>query len=507
MSDLALDLLNVAQPSPSPASFSYSAGRGGQESFDDCLCRAQSPAKPASDEDRRPNEQSAASTTTPQDPAAQEAAAPDRRPSDAGGDGTDDAKTPVAENDESEEPSAENDRTDESAAVVTAAAIVAAAEAPPAAEVEIALEDEAAPERPVARPITAAKSVVATAASPLPTTDSPAEPNGEGTKSVAGDPPARTKPTGEVSAKVAVEPLVPTQKHQPRVLSQPADTAEVAAAPPGASESKTKRGGKVRQSNSADADGDADVPTPVPYHAVETAMPADSAMPAGESAAADQRGGQEGHRPKVELRGDVPPSNAVPATAAAEPASGDRPTAPPSTDAPLGGLESRGGPARSAAPSSVAHGAPAGDRTLTDVERARFVQRVARAFQAAGDGGTLRLRLSPPELGALRLEVAVRDGVMHARLEAESSGTRALLLESLPALRERLAQQDIRLERFDVDLKGGSAGGLTQQAGDDRGTNERQSGGDGPVRPAAAPPVANSRTAAASVDGRLNVVI
>jgi flagellar hook-length control protein FliK len=91
---------------------------------------------------------------------------------------------------------------------------------------------------------------------------------------------------------------------------------------------------------------------------------------------------------------------------------------------------------------------------LTEAERVRFVQRVARAFHSMGDeGGEVRLRLSPPELGSLRLEVSVRDGVMSARLETETASARNVLLENLPALRERLAEQNIKVERFEVDVR------------------------------------------------------
>jgi flagellar hook-length control protein FliK len=91
---------------------------------------------------------------------------------------------------------------------------------------------------------------------------------------------------------------------------------------------------------------------------------------------------------------------------------------------------------------------------LTEAERVRFVQRVARAFHSMSDeGGEVRLRLSPPELGSLRVEVTVRDGVMSARLEAETASARNVLLDNLPALRERLAEQNIKVERFDVDVR------------------------------------------------------
>jgi flagellar hook-length control protein FliK len=91
---------------------------------------------------------------------------------------------------------------------------------------------------------------------------------------------------------------------------------------------------------------------------------------------------------------------------------------------------------------------------LTEAERARFVQRVASAFRSFGDeGGEVRLRLSPPELGSLRVELTVRDGILSARLEAETSAARNLLLDNLPALRERLAEQNIKVEKFDVDVR------------------------------------------------------
>jgi len=110
--------------------------------------------------------------------------------------------------------------------------------------------------------------------------------------------------------------------------------------------------------------------------------------------------------------------------------------------------------AASASQSATAsHGAGEGDGTGGQVDRVRFVQRVVRAFEsAAADGGSVRLRLSPPELGALRLEVTLRNGVMHAHVEAETPAARNLLLDNLPALRDRLAEQNIKVEQFDVDL-------------------------------------------------------
>jgi flagellar hook-length control protein FliK len=95
-----------------------------------------------------------------------------------------------------------------------------------------------------------------------------------------------------------------------------------------------------------------------------------------------------------------------------------------------------------------------GEGDMPHVDPARFVGRVAKAFQTAHErGGTLQLRLAPPELGTLRLELTVKDGVMSASLETENQTARRVLLDHLPALRERLAEQNIRVERFDVDVR------------------------------------------------------
>jgi flagellar hook-length control protein FliK len=105
---------------------------------------------------------------------------------------------------------------------------------------------------------------------------------------------------------------------------------------------------------------------------------------------------------------------------------------------------------------------------IPSADQARLVDRVARAFhRAEGTEGTLRLRLSPPELGSLRLEITLRNGALSARLETETPAARSLLLDNLPVLRDRLAEQGVRVEQFDVDLldrhSSGTPDGLEQQ--------------------------------------------
>jgi flagellar hook-length control protein FliK len=88
------------------------------------------------------------------------------------------------------------------------------------------------------------------------------------------------------------------------------------------------------------------------------------------------------------------------------------------------------------------------------IDPARFVSRVARAIETAQDrGGPLSLRLSPPELGSMRLELSVKQGVMTAKVETDTAAARQALLDNLPKLRDRLAEQNVRIDRFDVDVR------------------------------------------------------
>ncbi|MCR4414088.1 MAG: flagellar hook-length control protein FliK [Thermoguttaceae bacterium] len=129
--------------------------------------------------------------------------------------------------------------------------------------------------------------------------------------------------------------------------------------------------------------------------------------------------------------------------------------------------------------------APRDANTADQADRVRFVQRVAKAFEAAAERGTpLRLRLHPPELGSLRIEVSVRNGAMSARLEAETEAARSVLIDHLPALRERLAEHHLRIERFEVGWSGQSSGGLPQRPGEQPAGHAFRGG---PASPSAEP--------------------
>ena len=143
------------------------------------------------------------------------------------------------------------------------------------------------------------------------------------------------------------------------------------------------------------------------------------------------------------------------------------------------------------------------------VDNARFLSRVAKAFISAEQrGGEVRLRLSPPELGSLRLQVSVQDGVMVARMETETEAARAQLTNSLPDLRERLAEQGIRVERFDIDLMQRPSMGTPDRPGDPQQQHEPQplrSLRTDQAKPEVDTPAVSSNNW--SGQGRLNVII
>lgn len=89
------------------------------------------------------------------------------------------------------------------------------------------------------------------------------------------------------------------------------------------------------------------------------------------------------------------------------------------------------------------------------VDTARNLERIGEAMRLSVRQGlrTATLRLDPPELGHVRMHIAVQDGMVTARLEAESTQARDLLLSGLSQLRESLEGQGLRIGEFSVDAE------------------------------------------------------
>jgi flagellar hook-length control protein FliK len=171
-------------------------------------------------------------------------------------------------------------------------------------------------------------------------------------------------------------------------------------------------------------------------------------------------------------------------------------------------------PAHYAAASGSGSNTAAGmEGNVSQADRVRFVQRVEQAFQDFnGQVGSVRLRLSPPELGSLQIEIRVAKGEMTAHVQAETTAARNILLDNLPALRERLAQHDIKVQRFDVDLMDRSTGGMSNQSSQYQNPSSQNVGGAftrAPVRgiEPSEPPIEPAVSRPVGGVGRLNVVV
>lgn len=124
-----------------------------------------------------------------------------------------------------------------------------------------------------------------------------------------------------------------------------------------------------------------------------------------------------------------------------------------------------------------AAGAAASQQALHAQRQERDEQRVAeqalRAMRSVVNqrGGSLTLRLNPPELGDLRIRLEMTQHVVSARLETSTDAVRQLLQQQLPQLHSALSSHGLTVDQIQVQ---------TQQAAapdGQRGAQHQHSGG------------------------------
>ncbi len=141
-------------------------------------------------------------------------------------------------------------------------------------------------------------------------------------------------------------------------------------------------------------------------------------------------------------------------------------------------------------PPTNAGGESAPQPDISQQERVRLIQRVARSFSRIGaDGGQLQLRLHPPQLGSLAVRVQVEGGSLSAKLTAESEAAKEVILEGLPMLRKRLADQGVEITQFQVDVSSGTSdmftSGNSEQHSQEFHDGQRDRRASTPLNPAA----------------------
>lgn len=347
-------------------------------------------------------------------------------------------------------------------------------------------------------------------------------------------PAAKEQPVG----KVELETPLPATKDAPVVVvAEPsASVAAEQAVVEGTNDSNIQLASAESLTATEEVIASEDVPaqdvTASSDQRLESADPSLASLPAEREPSRDDKRRQPGDQAKkttkekqqaepltadakVTTPGQVETAAAAPtiASAAEVPPASDLHLPPPVAAAPVTNATAPGvgAPAMQRLPQQLlARAATSGSRgsPANPADQARFVARVAKAFQTAQSrGGELQLRLSPAELGSLKLEIKLKDGVLNARVEAENPTAKSLLVENLPVLKERLAEQGIVVEKFDVELMDRQSQGQS----DPSGQRERRPAPRGhfAMQPeeGAATPSATAEPRAPRGDSRLNVTV
>ncbi|MFH1022441.1 MAG: flagellar hook-length control protein FliK [Planctomycetota bacterium] len=112
-------------------------------------------------------------------------------------------------------------------------------------------------------------------------------------------------------------------------------------------------------------------------------------------------------------------------------------------------------------------------------ERVEMMERVVRTMRMTLEegAGRVQIRLNPPQLGYLRMELAMRDGVLSANFQTETPAARHILQNHLPELKESLAQSGIQLGGFSVSVDRGTQGSMSEYEGARRRAGDEEDGG------------------------------
>ena len=117
---------------------------------------------------------------------------------------------------------------------------------------------------------------------------------------------------------------------------------------------------------------------------------------------------------------------------------------------------------------------PAAPVVANPVERV-VVQQVSRALIRRNDNGdrSLVIRLTPPELGTVRVEITERDGQLTARIHADDPAVRQALERLLPQVRSDLRSADSSLQQISLEPAGSSAQNFDGRGFDGRGSPQQ----------------------------------
>jgi flagellar hook-length control protein FliK len=88
-------------------------------------------------------------------------------------------------------------------------------------------------------------------------------------------------------------------------------------------------------------------------------------------------------------------------------------------------------------------------------------------------GGAMTMRLDPPELGSVRIQMIIINGAVSAMFEADTDRGQSLLRQNLASLRTSLEQQGLHVDRLHVQTSGSQDSGQQQSNSRFDGQRER----------------------------------
>lgn len=120
--------------------------------------------------------------------------------------------------------------------------------------------------------------------------------------------------------------------------------------------------------------------------------------------------------------------------------------------------------AKPGTPSSVSAGRP----RATGSGQVAAYERIARAVQVriGRSESVVRIRLDPPSLGQVRVEVRMKQDQVYLRLTTETAEARSVLMSQIGNLRASLEEQGLRVQRIEFNLP------TTEQSGVETGAGE-----------------------------------
>jgi hypothetical protein len=225
----------------------------------------------------------------------------------------------------------------------------------------------------------------------------------------------------DAAAQVAAETASP--RATPSQESQPQPAAQVVAV-----DAATKPAPAL--DGEGEAQGESESPSTA--SASVTAMASAQDEPASESAKLPLPGAPAKSGPAHSGGGAVPGVGALPGVESVGPA----PAAPARESA------------QAAAPAPDLPPAPSPDAEMTEQNVARLARGLRAAVQQ--NGGAVTLRLTPPELGEVRIQMQVHQSHVTASLQVEQDSVNALLSHRLGQLRHALESQGLVVDRLEV---------------------------------------------------------